>query len=190
MKTENRYHMSTCSLAVFDNYIRVNDDGTMNVDGLLSKECFTSWLGTRLGEPKHKEEAFRKAITAHCRGVDGRKPFPRSIEMALLIILRQKKVWPCFQGSKCRTGSRGFQALGYWEKKDYQLKYGKPPPASRRKMNKEGSNKRFKQSTKIETYDSLDLLLDDLLDIFSLAPDTIEDKSNVQSQIWMPIGVN
>lgn len=106
------------SFRLFQSFISWKSDGTVNVERLISKECYESWLKTRLKPPKSPEESFRKALTAHCRGVAGRKPFPRAVEKALLLELRKKRIWDCFQGTEHKIGKRGYQALGYWEKQD------------------------------------------------------------------------
>lgn len=105
---------STSSFAVFLRYIG-QKDGTANVKEVFSTSCFQAWLASRNFPPKRPEESFRKAITSHCRGVDGRKPFPEEIEKALLIEMRKKQVWPCFVGTKFNIGKRGYQVKGFWE---------------------------------------------------------------------------
>lgn len=52
------------------------------------------------------------------RGSDGRKPFHRKEEEALLIELRKKRIWPCFESTNLRIGVNGFRAAGYHERLD------------------------------------------------------------------------
>ncbi|GBG23868.1 Nitrate reductase NADH [Hondaea fermentalgiana] len=93
----------------------------VNASGILTKPCFTKWLETRQGQLKRPEEAFRKTITAHCTGTDGRKPFLREVEAAVLIELRRQNVWPCFadrttaKGDPINIGQHGFRGQGYHE---------------------------------------------------------------------------
>lgn len=107
--------MNTSSFVVFQKFVKYHDDGSVDVSQVFSKECYLYWLSTRTVPPKRPEESFRKAITSHCRGVDGRKPFPREIEAALLKEMRKKQVWPCFRGTPFNIGKRGYQVRGFWE---------------------------------------------------------------------------
>lgn len=108
------------SLVVFESFVLSDENGVVNVKELFSKECFNYWLETRSNIPKNPPEAFRKALTSHCAGVDGRKPFSPLIEEALLVELRKKRVWKCFEGTKAKVGLRGLQVKGYWERDFYK----------------------------------------------------------------------
>ena len=113
------------SLQVFQSYVVFQDDGSVEVEKILGRECYQAWLKTRVTKPKQPEESFRKAITAHCRGVDGRKPFEESVEKELLKCLRRKAVWECFREGPHKIGRRGFQGLGYWERKELKMPHNK-----------------------------------------------------------------
>merc|ERR1712110_648226 len=84
---------------------------------ILSKECYDQWVRSRKKVPMRPPEAFRRALTAHVRGVDGRKPFPEDVEQSLLKELRKKTVWQCFRNDEnCGLiGVQGFPALGFHE---------------------------------------------------------------------------
>ena len=63
-------------------------------------------------------EAFRRALTAHCRGIDQRRPFPKDIEASLLLELHKKRRWPCFNdnpGVLGQIGILGFLSKGFHE---------------------------------------------------------------------------
>lgn len=83
----------------------------------FEKQCFTAWIQSRRQKLKQPCESYRRVLTAHVAALDGRKPFPESIEKKLLILLRKKNVWPCFKDFPSVTiGIRGFRNLGYHEK--------------------------------------------------------------------------
>ena len=117
------------SYTVFMRYVRVNEDGSPNVNGILSLECFREWLSTRKRAPKLPGEAFRRAITSHTAGSSKARPFPREIEAALLTILREKQPWPCFRDGDQVIGINGFQGKGHWEKKIEEEEDDKPEPS-------------------------------------------------------------
>lgn len=99
------------SFKVFMRFVDKNGDASK----VLSKECFDMWVVTRKCPPKQPEESFRRVLTAHICGVDGRRPFPVHIERHLLQILRKKEVWDCFKGTSVSIGVRGFRNQGYHE---------------------------------------------------------------------------
>mmetsp|Transcript_18459 Transcript_18459/g.22484 ORF Transcript_18459/g.22484 Transcript_18459/m.22484 type:complete len:265 (-) Transcript_18459:953-1747(-) len=103
------------SFDIFMSFVRVTN-GQVDCSRLLSSKCYKRWLRTRLREPRKPPESFRRAITAHCRGEDGRRPFPPEVEKSLLKVMRKKRIWSCFRKTDVRIGSRGYQAVGYWEK--------------------------------------------------------------------------
>lgn len=105
------------TIKLFNTFLKKDENDELCAEDIFSKECFQAWLKLRKSEPKDPEHAFRKAITGHCRGDCGLKPFEPAVETALLKILRRKKQWKCFAGSKVQIGSRGFQTAGYWEAK-------------------------------------------------------------------------
>jgi len=121
------------SLKVFEEFVKylpasdsnnekIGENGSLNIacdaSGILSKDCFDKWVETRTSKPKYPEESFRRAITAHIRGSDGRRPFKPIIEKALLVELRKKKIWPCFAHLENKIGVLGYQKLGYYESLD------------------------------------------------------------------------
>eukprot|EP00924_Labyrinthula_sp_SR-Ha-C_P013915 augustus_masked-scaffold_5-processed-gene-17.8-mRNA-1 protein AED:1.00 eAED:1.00 QI:0/-1/0/0/-1/1/1/0/462 len=106
------------SFDVFMRFVDVqgaNQQQEVTGERIFSRECFDAWVSSRTNPPKRPQESFRKAITAHLRGRDRRKPFPEAVEKSLLKIIRVRKVWPAFQGTKHLVGINGFQGLGYWE---------------------------------------------------------------------------
>ena len=105
------------SFKVFMQFI----DEDADTKRVFSKECFDTWVVTRKEPPKQPEESFRRVLTAHICGVDGRRPFPPKIEASLLQILRKKEVWECFRGTKVSIGIRGFRNFGYHETKAMKL---------------------------------------------------------------------
>mmetsp|Transcript_40956 Transcript_40956/g.65844 ORF Transcript_40956/g.65844 Transcript_40956/m.65844 type:complete len:270 (-) Transcript_40956:108-917(-) len=97
-----------------------NSQQIIDASKVISKEGFQHWLETRRSSLKHPEESFRRSLTAHITGLDGRKPFSAEVEAALLKELRQQRVWPCFQGASkagkaVKIGLQGFRTLGYHE---------------------------------------------------------------------------
>lgn len=105
------------TLQILLKYVKHYDDGRVDATGIVGRECFEHWKRTRNPKPRHPEEAFRKIITAHCRGDCGMNSFPPKVEESLLTELRLRKVWKCFSESpSINIGLRGFQTNGYWEK--------------------------------------------------------------------------
>lgn len=101
---------------VFMKYVEYGNDGTVNCSELTGKACYNYWLITRLKKPQNPSESFRRALTAHCRGDDGRQPFPQEVEIALIKHLKVKSTWKCFEGTDVKIGVRGYKAKGYHEK--------------------------------------------------------------------------
>lgn len=104
------------SFEVFLEFLTINKDGSYNADKIFSKQCYHRWLATRQKVPKLPEESFRRAITAHIRGTNGRKPFSEAQERAVLKILRKRERWNCFD-SEQNIGKLGYQKLGFHEEK-------------------------------------------------------------------------
>ena len=102
------------SYEVFMSFVGDNGEASR----MLSKECFKLWVQTRKSYPKQPAESFRRVLTAHVCGLDGRKPFPRAVEKSLLPLLRQRRPWPCFDDKNNTIGIRGFRKLGYYEMQD------------------------------------------------------------------------
>lgn len=106
------------SYDIFVQFVTYDKYNNCDASGILSSPCYEKWCESRRKPPKNPHEAFRRALTAHCRGVDGRKPFPADIERSLLKELRKKKKWACFEDfEKCGSiGIQGFPSLGFHEK--------------------------------------------------------------------------
>mmetsp|Transcript_9918 Transcript_9918/g.11349 ORF Transcript_9918/g.11349 Transcript_9918/m.11349 type:complete len:252 (+) Transcript_9918:160-915(+) len=111
------------SFKVFKLFIKYDKENNCDASGIVSKECFQKWKESRKKAPKNAQEAFRRALTAHIRGVDGRRPFPEEVESSLLVEVRKKKVWNCFEGCEgCFIGVQGFPSLGFHESKRNAVK--------------------------------------------------------------------
>ncbi|CAK9028542.1 Nitrate reductase NADH [Durusdinium trenchii] len=117
------------SLDVFMSFCKYFQSATnpgeikVEAEAIISRDCYEMWLKTRQRALKKPEESFRKTVTAHCTGTDGRKPFPVEVERSILVQLRKQMVWPCFQnrlssrGEKINIGLQGFRGQGYHEEK-------------------------------------------------------------------------
>lgn len=111
------------SFKVFKLFTKYDKSKNCDASGIVSKACFQKWKESRKKAPKNPQEAFRRALTAHIRGVDGRRPFAPEVEENLLIEVRKKKVWDCFEGCEgCFIGVQGFPSLGFHEAKKFPLK--------------------------------------------------------------------
>lgn len=143
------------SLLIFESFLSYDDVGNVDVSPLFTKKCFNYWLSSRANKPKNPPEAFRKALTSHCAGVDGRKPFAPEVERALLVQLRMKRVWECFRDTKSRVGLRGLQIKGFWERTstDFALEDLEKPVKKKRK--------RITRSSRTKTEIKLEKSLDD-----------------------------
>ena len=111
--------MAEPSLAVFRRFIRRDAAGALQAEAVLSRDCFESWLRSRNSPPAEAEKTFQRSLTAHVTGSDGRTPFSPQEEEALLKVLRQKRVWPAFQGqgaAELTIGAKGFRSYGFHEK--------------------------------------------------------------------------
>lgn len=108
----------TSAYDTFLRFVDYDDDG--NVVGtrrILSTECFETWRRTRTRIPKSPEENFRRALISHLTGSEGRKPFSFQVEKCLLVELRKKKTWECFnENSNVSIGINGFQKMGFHER--------------------------------------------------------------------------
>ena len=112
-------HKEVSSFKVFMEFVEYKN-GKVNAAGILSSDCYQKWIMSRRKHPLKPQEAFRRALTAHCRGVDGRRPFPEKVEASLLVELRKKQRWKCFENYNdgCgKIGIQGFPSLGYHERK-------------------------------------------------------------------------
>lgn len=94
----------------------------VDVSEVFSMKCFHLWLSTRLNQIKHPQQSFQRALYAHIRGADGRKPFPAKIERALLKTLREEvNPWTqMFGENSFKLGKKGFKRWGFHEAKMHQ----------------------------------------------------------------------
>lgn len=101
----------------------------VDVADIFSTKCFSYWLNTRPNEIKHPQQSFQRALYAHIRGADGRKPFPEEVEKALLRELRQESnPWTRMFGENVfKLGKKGFKRCGYHEAKFRQQNLRQPP---------------------------------------------------------------
>lgn len=105
------------SFRIFSSFIKWKANGECDAREILSRDCYVAWLQSRRFEPKNPHEAFRRAVTAHIRGNDGRRPFGEEAERSLLKELRKKKQWKAFEGTDLLVGIKGFSSLGHHEKR-------------------------------------------------------------------------
>ena len=56
------------TLQILLKFVKRDASGSLDVTGILSRECYEAWLESK-GEhvPKDPEDAFRKTITGHCK---------------------------------------------------------------------------------------------------------------------------
>lgn len=89
------------------------ENGPFDASQITSRKCFEMWLKSRIVPPKNPEHSFQRTISAHVTGLDGRRPFSKPMEAAVLRVIRQRGKWPCFENGPMR---HGFRAQGYHEK--------------------------------------------------------------------------
>lgn len=108
--------MST-SIQVFRDFLRRLPDGSIDASEVTSPECFEAWLRLRPYRTQ-PEKAFRRSLTGHLTGVDGRIPFTQEEEEAILKVIRRKQKWECFkhETKAGSSGEFGFRAKGFHEK--------------------------------------------------------------------------
>uniref|UniRef100_A0A7S2RJ50 Uncharacterized protein n=1 Tax=Mucochytrium quahogii TaxID=96639 RepID=A0A7S2RJ50_9STRA len=109
--------MQATSMEIFQMFITYDAYGNVDASGVISKECYNAWLQTRKSCLKNPELTFVQSVRGHITGTKegGRNPLSPGAEASILKIIRQKKVWPCFQGTKAKYGSRGMNIAGYHE---------------------------------------------------------------------------
>ena len=135
------------SYKIFQRFTKYYDNGKCDASGIIGQECYKLWVKSRKYPPKSPHEAFRRAVTAHIRGNDGRRPFPEAAERSLLKELRKKKQWDAFRGTEHLVGVKGFTSLGHHEK----IRKGLNPQINKRKlaaMKKRDQALQLKQRTK------------------------------------------
>lgn len=117
------------SLKIFRTFIvrnAVNSALGLDASRIHSLQCFNAWLlkssiGTKRGVPDVAYRRFYRALCNHVSGVDGRTPFSKHEEFAVLLVLRETKHWPCFP-AHITLGESGFRALGHHEKQECKRK--------------------------------------------------------------------
>lgn len=107
--------MHTNSLVVFRMFLTKKEDGTLDASRITSRECYLAWLSYQDKlECEKQARKFQRALSNHLCGVDGRTPFERSEEDAILVVLKRKLRWPCFPD--LNIGRNGFRSQGFHEK--------------------------------------------------------------------------
>eukprot|EP00924_Labyrinthula_sp_SR-Ha-C_P016004 maker-scaffold_4-snap-gene-16.4-mRNA-1 protein AED:0.02 eAED:0.07 QI:0/0/0.5/1/1/1/2/92/524 len=113
---------SPTGIDIFKKYVPL-DPGRSNI---FSKACYEEWLNTRRKRPKEPQPSFRKAIIAHLRAKDGRRPFSEMEETIVLEELRRNEPWPCFKNNQGRcfenVGTRTTKQPGFHESKHLKRK--------------------------------------------------------------------
>mmetsp|Transcript_1373 Transcript_1373/g.2118 ORF Transcript_1373/g.2118 Transcript_1373/m.2118 type:complete len:238 (+) Transcript_1373:923-1636(+) len=111
------FPVQATSMQIFQMFITYDAYGNVDASGITSKECYNAWLQTRKSCLKNPELTFVQSVRGHITGTKegGRNPLSPGAEASILKIIRQKKVWPCFQGTKAKYGSRGMKITGYHE---------------------------------------------------------------------------
>ncbi|KAH9261542.1 hypothetical protein BASA81_000198 [Batrachochytrium salamandrivorans] len=106
------------SLKVFREFLFILPDGSIDASRVHSAECYQKWLQARNTEADDNEaRKFHRSLSNHLSGVDGRSPFAKREEEAVLKILRKKKRWPCFADQPhLNFGQVGYRSRGFHEK--------------------------------------------------------------------------
>jgi hypothetical protein len=97
-------------------------DGSWDLSGLLTRPCYEAWVATRRTLPQQLEVAFKDAVLTLIRERDCRTTLPPDMQSALLVELRKRRVWPCFEGYSDASGrpitigATGFRGKGQYEK--------------------------------------------------------------------------
>lgn len=122
------------SYKIFERFIKYSQDRQYcDASGIIGKACYQKWVKSRRQPPKVPHEAFRRAVTAHIRANDGRKPFPELAERSLLAELRKKKQWDAFRGTEMSVGVKGFSSEGFHEKRRKERTVGVTTPNNHKK---------------------------------------------------------
>lgn len=104
------------SLELFRAYIVRSPTGEIDATGLFSRSCYLAWLRAKAADESQDEaKRFLRALTNHVSATDGRSSFEEDEEIAVLLILRSKKPWPCFPPDLAHFGQR-YRAMGFHEK--------------------------------------------------------------------------
>jgi len=106
--------------------LKYNQNGnatTVDASKINSAECFREWSANRTRDVHDAARMFRRSLSAHITGSDGRRPFNPEEERAILQVVRCKRRWPAFEDSNLTIGIKGFQSFGFHEKKRYQSNF-------------------------------------------------------------------
>jgi hypothetical protein len=107
---------SGTSLQLFKAQIVVRRNGHLDASKIHSRACYEQWLINRhMSDTELELRKFQRALSNHLAGVDGRSPFLEEEERAILVVLREKKKWPCVP-DPLAIGALGFRSQGYHEK--------------------------------------------------------------------------
>jgi hypothetical protein len=100
------------SIKTFRNYLTVFPDGQIDASRVISRECFLEFLELKSSkESRDEAERFYRILTNHISGTDGRKPFHKVEEAAILQVLRKTLTWPF-----CPQMERKFRGIGFHER--------------------------------------------------------------------------
>jgi hypothetical protein len=123
------------SLQIFRSFMLRTADGSLDASRIHSLECYTEWREHRGNPPDCETElkTFQKTLSNHLCGVDKRAPFNREEEAAILIVLKERKRWPCCP-AEYQIGTRGFRSLGYYEKQAEAAAEGEGAANKRRRQ--------------------------------------------------------
>lgn len=111
---------ASTSLRVFRAAMRRREDGSIDVSGVISRQCFRAWLELKnVSESDAESLKFRRVLTNHVSGTDGRCPFDPDEEEAILTLLRKKVSWPCFPPHLAHLGMR-YRSRGFHERRMQQ----------------------------------------------------------------------
>jgi len=154
------------SIRLFREFLTRHEDGSVNATRINSTECYQAWIASRKATATEPEKSFQRTLSSHLTAVDGRVPFNREEEEAILKVLRKKERWPCFSHCSIRFGQAGFRALGFHEKRDHHLsKTGATTPSRKRGQMNRKTPKRSKKARMSESeYDSTDSSSDVIAD--------------------------
>ena len=113
------------------NYCQNGDMTTVDASNIISAECFREWSAHRTMNEQDAAKAFRRILGAHIIGLDGRHPFPPEEKLAILQVVRCKRLWPALEDSNLTIGKRDFQSFGFHEKRGsinlFQYRFSKKP---------------------------------------------------------------
>lgn len=100
------------------NHTKYDSDGNVDASDMLSKACYAEWVNTRKTPPRSPHTAFRDAVKKVLIGSSRVTPFPPKVEAAVLELMREKEVWPCFANlPNIGIGKRGWKVRGYHQRK-------------------------------------------------------------------------